>query len=104
MPTLGRRIRELLPLLPFLTVVVIFLIIPTVTVVVSSVYADGVFTTERIAALFTGTALSALASSVVLSGATALLGAVFGAVMAWLIDEPTAYSEAEDQTFTLPLI
>ena len=30
--------------------------------------------------------------------------AAFLPVMAWLIDEPTAYSEAEDQTFTLPLI
>ena len=25
-------------------------------------------------------------------------------VMVWLVDEPTAYSEAEEQTFTLPLI
>ncbi|MGE0220593.1 ABC transporter permease [Mycolicibacterium sp.] len=82
---LGRRVREGLPLLPFLTVVLIFLIIPTVTVIVSSVYADGVFSLERIAALFTGTALSALANSVVLSGATAVIGAVFGAVLAWLI-------------------
>ena len=80
-----RRIQEALPLLPFLTVVVVFLIVPTVTVIVSSVYADGVFTLDRIAALFTGTALSALANSVLLSGATALLGALLGAVMAWLI-------------------
>jgi putative spermidine/putrescine transport system permease protein len=38
--------------LPFLAVVVIFLIIPTVTVIVSSVYADGVFSFARIHALF----------------------------------------------------
>jgi len=82
---IGRRVRETLPLLPFFTVVVIFLIVPTVTVIVSSVYADGVFSLDRIAALFTGTALSALANSVLLSGATALLGALLGAVMAWLI-------------------
>ena len=31
---LARRLRDSLPLLPFLTVVVIFLIIPTVTVVI----------------------------------------------------------------------
>jgi putative spermidine/putrescine transport system permease protein len=85
MTAAARRMREALPLLPFLTVVFIFLVIPTVTVIVSSVYSDGVFSLDRIAALFTGTALSALANSVLLSGATALLGAAFGAVMAWLI-------------------
>ena len=65
--------------------VVIFLIIPTVTVIVSSVYADGVFSLDRIQALFSGTALSALAKSVLLSGSTAIIGAVLGAVLAWLI-------------------
>ena len=30
--------------------------------------------------------------------------AAFLPVMAWLIDEPTAYSEAEDQTFTMPRV
>lgn len=82
---LATRLRDSVPLLPFLIVVVIFLIIPTITVVVGSVYADGVFSLDRIAALFTGTALTALANSVLLSGATALLGAFLGAVMAWLI-------------------
>ena len=43
---LSRRIRDALPLLPFFAVVVIFLIIPTVTVIVSGVYADGVFSFE----------------------------------------------------------
>ena len=80
-----RRLREGLPLLPFLAVVVIFLIIPTVTVIVSSVYVDGVFSLDRIQALFSGTALSALAKSVLLSGSTAIIGAVLGAVLAWLI-------------------
>jgi putative spermidine/putrescine transport system permease protein len=83
--TVGRRVREGLPLLPFLTIVVIFLIIPTITVIVSSVYAEGVFSLERIQALFTGTALNALWKSVLLSGSTAILGAVLGAVLAWLI-------------------
>nr|ABP43563.1 binding-protein-dependent transport systems inner membrane component [Mycolicibacterium gilvum PYR-GCK] len=83
--SLARRLRDSLPLLPFLIVVVIFLIIPTVTVVIGAVYSDGVFSLDRIAALFTGTALSALADSVLLSGSTALIGAFLGAVMAWLI-------------------
>jgi putative spermidine/putrescine transport system permease protein len=83
--TLGRRIRDGLPLLPFLAVVVIFLIIPTVMVIVSSVFADGVFSLQRIQALLTGTALTALAHSVLLSGITAIIGAALGAVLAWLI-------------------
>ncbi len=80
-----RKLREALPLLPFLAVVVIFLIIPTVTVIVSSVYADGVFSFARIQALFSDTALAALGKSVLLSGSTAIIGAVLGAVLAWLI-------------------
>lgn len=83
--TLGRRIRDWLPLLPFLTIVAIFLIVPTITVIVSSVYADGVFSFARIQALFTGTALTALWKSVLLSGSTAIIGAALGAVLAWLI-------------------
>ena len=81
----GRRLRDALPLLPFLALVTIFLIVPTVTVIVSAVYADGVFSLDRIAALFSGTALSALWKSVLLSGSTAIIGAVLGAVLGWLI-------------------
>ena len=71
----ARTLREALPLLPFGIVVAVFLIIPTVTVLIGAVYADGVFTLDRIAALFTGTALSALANSLLLSGISALVGA-----------------------------
>lgn len=46
---------------------------------------DGSFTLGRLGALFSGTALSALGRSVLLSASTALLGAVFGSVLAWLI-------------------
>ncbi|HKH50302.1 MAG TPA: ABC transporter permease, partial [Mycobacterium sp.] len=83
--TLVRRLKEALPLLPFFAVVVIFLIIPTVTVIVSAFFADGVFSLARIRALFSGTALTALWQSVLLSGSTALIGAMLGAVLAWLI-------------------
>jgi putative spermidine/putrescine transport system permease protein len=82
---IGRRVREALPLVPFFALVVIFLLIPTVTVIVQSVYKDGVFSFDRIQALFTGTALTALWKSVLLSGSTAIIGAVLGAVLAWLI-------------------
>ena len=78
-------LREALPLLPFGIVVVVFLIIPTITVLIGAVYADGVFTLDRIAALFTRTALSALTNSLLLSGISALVGAAAGAVLAWLI-------------------
>ena len=81
----GRRVRDALPLAPFLAVVTVFLLIPTVTVIVNAFVADGSFTLARIRALFTPAALSALRDSVLLSGATAVLGAVFGAVLAWLI-------------------
>lgn len=82
---LARRIRDALPLLPFLALVTIFLLIPTATVIVSAVFVDGAFSLERIAALFSETALTALWKSVLLSGSTAIIGAVFGAVLAWLI-------------------
>ena len=78
-------LREALPLLPFGIVVVVFLIIPTITVLIGAVYADGVFTLDRIAALFTRTALSALTNSLLLSAISALVGAAAGAVLAWLI-------------------
>src|SRR3712207_7822108 len=52
--TLLRKLRDGLPLLPFLAVVVIFLIIPTVTVIVSAFFADGAFSLARIQALFSG--------------------------------------------------
>lgn len=64
---------------------VTFLVIPTVTVIVNAFFADGAFTLARIEALFSGPALSALARSVVLSASTAVIGAVLGAALAWLI-------------------
>jgi putative spermidine/putrescine transport system permease protein len=88
----GRRLREALPLLPFLLFVAVFLIIPTVTVIVSAFFLDGTFSLERIGALFSDTALSALWRSVLLSGTTAVLGAVLGAVLAWLIVSSPATS------------
>ncbi|CAN5174299.1 ABC transporter permease subunit [soil metagenome] len=85
MPRLTKGVREGLPLLPFLVFVGVFLIIPTVTVIVNAFYLDGVLSFERIGALFSDTALTALWRSVLLSGTTAILGAFLGAVLAWLI-------------------
>lgn len=80
-----RGVRAALPLLPFLVFVGIFLIIPTATVLVSAFFLDGQFSLDRIAALFSETALAALGRSVVLSASTAVLGAVFGSALAALI-------------------
>ena len=83
-----KRLTEALPLLPFVAVVTVFLVIPTVTVIVNAFRddaADGAFSLSRIGALFSPTALTALGSSVLLSASTAIIGAVFGAVLAWLI-------------------
>jgi putative spermidine/putrescine transport system permease protein len=66
-------------------VVTAFLIVPTVTVVVMAFFADGSFSLDRIVALFSSTALSALGKSVLLSASTAVIGAVGGAALAWLI-------------------
>lgn len=82
---IGRRLRDALPLLPFLALMFFFLVIPTVTVVVQSVYEGGTFSLDRIEALGSDTALAALWRSVLLSGVTAVVGASLGAVLAWLI-------------------
>jgi putative spermidine/putrescine transport system permease protein len=88
----GRRLREALPLLPFGAFIAIFLIVPTVTVIVSAFYLDGVFSLQRIGLLFSGTALSALGKSMLLSASTALIGAVLGAVLSWLVVSSAAGS------------
>ncbi|OFJ54084.1 ABC transporter permease [Mycolicibacterium grossiae] len=80
-----RRLRDSVPLLPFFALVTIFLVVPTVTVVIGAVVDENGFSLARIAALFSDTALHALVDSVLLSAGTAVLGAVFGAVLAWLI-------------------
>jgi putative spermidine/putrescine transport system permease protein len=81
----SRRLREGLPLVPFLALVFFFLIIPTLTVVVLSVYEDGVFSLGKIRLLFTETTLTALWKSVLLSATTAVIGAFLGALLAHLI-------------------
>ncbi|BBY99122.1 ABC transporter permease [Mycolicibacterium fallax] len=77
--------RQWLPLLPFAGYVGIFLVVPSVTVLVNAFIVDGSPSSANVGALFSGTALAALGRSLLLSLASALLGAVFGAVLAWLI-------------------
>jgi putative spermidine/putrescine transport system permease protein len=81
----AQLLRQALPLVPFGAFVTVFLIVPTVTVIVSAFYLDGEFSLQRIGLLFSGTALAALGKSVLLSTVTAAIGAVLGAVLAWLV-------------------
>lgn len=83
--TFLRRLRDSVPLLPFFAFVGVFLVVPTATVIVSAFVVDGAISGELVSALFTDTALNALGRSLLLSGTTAVLGAVLGAVLAWLI-------------------
>ena len=85
MSRLRSRVVDALPLVPFFAVVGIFLIVPTITVIVSAVFDGGRFSLTRVQALFSETALLALGRSVLLAASTAIVGAVFGALLTWLI-------------------
>ncbi|HET6624753.1 MAG TPA: hypothetical protein VFG63_00050 [Nocardioidaceae bacterium] len=79
------RLTPSLALLPFLGYLVVFLLIPTITVVVGAFQEDGAFSFVNIEALFSDTALRALWKSVLLSGSTAVVGAVLGALLSYLV-------------------
>jgi putative spermidine/putrescine transport system permease protein len=79
------RLAPSLGLLPFLAYLAVFLVIPTVTVVVGAFQERGRFTLTNLAALFEDTTLRALWKSVLLSGSTALIGAVLGSLLAYLV-------------------
>jgi putative spermidine/putrescine transport system permease protein len=70
---------------PFLLYLLVFLLIPTIAIVVGSVSQDGGFTTDKLQALFGGAAMRALGKSVLVSAVTAVIGAVLGAVLSWLV-------------------
>ncbi len=84
----GRRTSwsAYLALLPFLGFLLVFLIVPTVTVVVGAFQSEeGGFTLGNVRALTSDAALNALWKSVLLSGSTAVIGAVLGALLSYLI-------------------
>jgi putative spermidine/putrescine transport system permease protein len=74
-----------LALLPFLGYLFVFLLIPTVTVVVGAFAEDGRPSLANISALGDPVALTTLRSSVILSGVSAAIGATFGSVLAYLV-------------------
>jgi len=82
----GRRFRvgPSLALLPFLAYVGIFLVVPTLTVIVNGFVENGHFSLSNVQTLFTATVLRATWKSILLSASTALIGAFLGALLAYL--------------------
>ena len=73
-------------LVPFLVYVGIFLLIPTITVIVGAFQDEaGGFSLEKVQALGDETPMRALRQSLVLSFASAAVGAVLGALLAYLV-------------------
>jgi putative spermidine/putrescine transport system permease protein len=80
------RFADLLCLLPFAVLVGVFLLWPTAAVVVGALTdAEGRPTLENLAQATRASHLDAFARSVVLSAATAVLGAVLGGLLAWAV-------------------
>jgi putative spermidine/putrescine transport system permease protein len=87
-PRAGRRvgIGSYLALLPFFGFLLVFLIVPTITVVVGAFQdGEGGFTLGSVRALASEAAVNALWKSVLLSGSTAVIGAVLGALLSYLV-------------------
>ena len=83
----GRRLFAVGPalaLLPFLLFVTVFLLVPTVTVVLGAFRSDAGITLGNIKALGNDAALTALWKSVLLSATTAVIGSTLGALLAYL--------------------
>jgi putative spermidine/putrescine transport system permease protein len=79
------RLTPSLALVPFLLYLTVFLIVPTITVVVGAFGENGRFTLANVAALGDPVTLEALRTSVVLSAVSAVIGAVLGSVLAYLV-------------------
>jgi putative spermidine/putrescine transport system permease protein len=75
-----------LGLLPFLVYLAVFLVVPTITVLAGAFQGEnGGFSLDRITALFDDAALRTLKNSLILSFASAAIGAVLGALLAYLV-------------------
>lgn len=83
-----RRARSLVPLvgvLPFLAYLLIFLLIPTIVVIVGAFGENGAVSLSNIRALTNSATVEALRNSVVLSASTAVIGGLLGALLAAVI-------------------
>jgi putative spermidine/putrescine transport system permease protein len=79
------RLRSLLGTVPFFAYVVVFLIIPTLVVVIGAFTGDGGFTLSNISALDNSYIVDAFGRSILLSASTALIGAVLGALLGYVL-------------------
>jgi putative spermidine/putrescine transport system permease protein len=85
----GRGLHRAVPVLgtvPFFAYVTVFLLVPTMIVIVGAFRTkSGAFTWGNIKALGTESVVNAFVTSIVLSLATAVIGAVVGAVVAYVL-------------------
>jgi putative spermidine/putrescine transport system permease protein len=79
------RVRSLLGTVPFFAYVTVFLVIPTLVVVIGAFAGDGGFTWTNVTALGDAYILEAFGRSILLSAVTALIGAVLGALLAYAL-------------------
>ena len=83
----GRRFAVVptLPLLPFFAFTFVFLLVPTVTVIIGAFQGDTGFTMEHIRFLGSPSAFEALKNSIIVSASSALIGAFVGAILAYIV-------------------
>ncbi|NJC81972.1 ABC transporter permease subunit [Planosporangium mesophilum] len=80
------RGRSLLGVVPFFAFVAVFLAVPTLEVTIGAFTGDdGQPTLSNVGALMNGYIVDAFISSILLSAVTAVLGAVFGALLAYVL-------------------
>ncbi|MEO7126931.1 MAG: ABC transporter permease subunit [Nakamurella sp.] len=81
-----RRVAPVLGTVPFFGYVAVFLLIPTAIVVIGAFRSPGGgFTLSNITALGDSTVIDAFVSSVILSAVTAVIGAVFGGLLSYVL-------------------
>ncbi|SER39757.1 ABC transporter permease, partial [Microlunatus flavus] len=79
------RLRPALGVLPFGVYLLIFLVVPTVTVVVGAFGEEGRPSLANLAGLAEPSVLTALLNSVLVSAVTAVIGGVVGALVAYAV-------------------
>jgi putative spermidine/putrescine transport system permease protein len=79
------RARSLLGTVPFFAYVAIFLVVPTLVVVIGAFTGGGGFTLSNLSALGDTYILAAFGRSILLSAITAAIGAVLGALLAYAL-------------------
>ncbi len=79
------RLGAYLGVVPFFGYLIIFLIVPTLTVVVGALTDEGRPSLTNVAALADGAVLRSLGASVALSAVTAVIGGVVGALLAYAV-------------------